>query len=144
KRAKFSQLKLAKLPSPPRFNGSLERVMIFSLANALFAFGETPPGTMPNPKGELIKTMGLMAIIAFAFYYVLIRPQRVRAKQLEKTVQAIKAGDRIVTSSGIVGIVVSVKEKTLAIRSADTKLEILKSAVTEITERAGEPSPSHP
>ena len=34
------------------------------------------------------------------------------------------------------GIVVSVQEKTVTIRSADTKLEVLKSAVSEITERA--------
>jgi hypothetical protein len=32
-----------------------------------------------------------------------------------------------------------VKEKSLSIRSADAKFEVLKSAVTEITERAGEP-----
>jgi hypothetical protein len=37
---------------------------------------------------------------------------------------------------------VTVKEKTLTIRSADAKLEITKSAIAEITERSGEPSES--
>jgi preprotein translocase subunit YajC len=48
----------------------------------------------------------------------------------------IKPGDKILTSGGIVGVVVGVKEKSLSIRSADAKLEILKSAVTDITERS--------
>src|SRR2546423_5383998 len=113
--------------------------MIFSLSNSLFAMGP-PPGTAPNPKGEVAKMLGTFVLMAVVFYVIMIRPQRTRAKQLEKTVQALKAGDKVITSSGIVGIVVSVKEKTLSIRSADTKLEILKSAVTEITERSGEPS----
>jgi hypothetical protein len=38
--------------------------------------------------------------------------------------------------------VVSVKEKTLSIRSADSKFEVTKAAVTEISERSGESSSS--
>ena len=79
-------------------------------------------------------------------YYrkALFRPQQRKAKEHDSLMKTLRSGDKIVTSSGIVGIVVSVKDKTVAIRSADTKLEILKSAVTEITERSGEPSPSNP
>jgi preprotein translocase subunit YajC len=47
-----------------------------------------------------------------------------------------------VTTGGIVGVIVSVKEKTISIRSADAKFEITKAAVAEITERAGESSES--
>lgn len=56
--------------------------------------------------------------------------------------KALRAGDKIVTSSGIVGVVLSLKDKTLSIRSNDTKLEILKSAVAEVTERGGDSSSS--
>jgi preprotein translocase subunit YajC len=54
--------------------------------------------------------------------------------------KAMRPGDKVVTSGGVYAIVVSVKDKTVVIRSAETKLEVLKSAVTEITERAGEPA----
>ena len=50
--------------------------------------------------------------------------------------KSLKPKDKVVTSGGVMGIVVSVQEKTVTIRSADTKLEVLKSAVSEITERA--------
>jgi len=35
-------------------------------------------------------------------------------------------------------VVLSLKDKTVSIRSSDAKIEILKSAVTEVTERSGE------
>jgi preprotein translocase YajC subunit len=44
----------------------------------------------------------------------------------------LKSGDRIVTSSGLVGVVISVKERTVSIRSADAKLEVTKASVTEV------------
>ena len=46
----------------------------------------------------------------------------------------------VVTSSGILGVVLGVSEKTVSIRSADTKLEILKSSVSEILEKSGDSS----
>lgn len=79
-------------------------------------------------------------LLILVFYFLLIRPQQRKAKEHDKLLKAIKKGDRIVTSSGIIATVVNVQEKTISIRSADTKLEILKSAVSEITERANEPS----
>lgn len=76
------------------------------------------------------------------FYFVLIRPQQRKAKEHATLLKAVRAGDRVITTSGIVGIVLSVKEKTLSIRSADSKFEITKSAIAEISERTGEPTES--
>ena len=52
--------------------------------------------------------------------------------------KTLKPGDKIVTTSGIIGVVLTIKDKTVSLRSADTKLEVLKSAVAEVTERSGE------
>jgi preprotein translocase subunit YajC len=90
----------------------------------------------------MIKLVGMMAIMGLMFYFVILRPQRSRQRQQEALLKAVKAGDKILTNSGIVGVVITVKEKSLSIRSADSKLEILKSAIAEITERAGESSQS--
>jgi preprotein translocase subunit YajC len=72
------------------------------------------------------------------FYFILIRPQQKKAKDHNTLLKTLRSGDKIVTSGGVVGVVVTVKEKTVSIRSADTKMEVLKSAVAEITERSGE------
>jgi preprotein translocase subunit YajC len=80
-----------------------------------------------------------MVLLVVVFYFILIRPQQKRAKELAKLVDSIKSGDRVGTASGIIGTVISVKDKVVTLRSADSKLEIAKSAVTEILE-ANNPS----
>jgi preprotein translocase subunit YajC len=105
---------------------------------ALLAFA--PPaqnGTTANPQGELLRLGGLVAITLLMMYVIGLRPQRQRQKQLNSLLSNLKPGDKILTGSGIVGVVVGVKEKTVSIRSADSKLEILKSTISEITEKAG-------
>ncbi len=74
-------------------------------------------------------------------YFVLFRPQQLRNKQMAKLMAALKAGDRVVTSSGIIGVVISVKDKTVSLRSADSKMEVTKSSIAEILENA-DASPS--
>ena len=98
--------------------------------------------TVPNPTGQAIQSMMLMGIFVLGMWFLLIQPQRKKAKELATTLKALKAGDKIVTNSGILGVVLNIKDKSLSIRSADTKLEILKSSVLEVLERAGEPSES--
>jgi len=77
-------------------------------------------------------------LVLIAFYFALILPQRKRQKALDTLMKSLKAGDKVTTSGGIIGVVVTVKDKSVSIRSADTKLEILKSAISEVTERAAE------
>lgn len=93
-----------------------------------------------NPTGQGIKMILMMAVFVVIMYVLMIAPQRKKAKETETMLQALRAGDKVVTNSGIIGVVLSIKDKSVSIRSADTKLEILKSAVAEVTERSGEPS----
>jgi preprotein translocase subunit YajC len=111
-------------------------MIIFSFACAGLLAMAPPPGTQTNPKAQLMQTVALMGFFIVLMWLMMFRPQQKRAKEHAALLQTLKSGDKIVTSSGIVGIIVAVKEKTVSIRSADTKLEVLKSAVTEITERA--------
>ncbi|PYM12088.1 MAG: preprotein translocase subunit YajC [Verrucomicrobia bacterium] len=95
-----------------------------------------PQGLQPNPTGEMLKLVGMIGFAFVAMYLIGIRPQQKKAREHEQLLKTLKPKDKVVTSGGIMGIVVSVQEKTVTLRSADTKLEVLKSAVTEITERA--------
>ncbi len=115
--------------------------MILNSAQMLLALA-APPGGGAGGQSSAPSYLQFVPflLLIFVFYFLLIRPQQRKAKEHDKLLKAIKKGDRIVTSSGIIATVVNVQEKTISIRSADTKLEILKSAVSEITERANEPS----
>jgi len=79
-------------------------------------------------------TFAPMILLVIVFYFILIRPQQQRAKQQAKLIASLKSGDKVVTSSGIVGVVTSVKDRTVSLRSADAKMEVTKSSVTEILE----------
>lgn len=111
--------------------------MIINDLFALLAMAPPPPGTQSNPQGEMLKLVGMVVIMGLMMYLIVIRPQRTRQKALNNLMSNLRAGDKILTGSGIVGVVVGVKEKTVSIRSADSKLEILKSTISEITEKAG-------
>jgi preprotein translocase subunit YajC len=83
-----------------------------------------------------------LVLLVVVFYFVLIRPQQKRTKEHQQLLKTVKPGDKVVTSGGVLGVVITVKEKTVTIRSADAKLEITKSAIAEITERSGDTSES--
>jgi preprotein translocase subunit YajC len=95
-------------------------------------------GQTQDPTGAMIKTVVMFAVLIGIMWVMMIGPQRKKAKEQEAMLGALKSGDKVVTASGIVAVVLSIKEKTVSIRSADTKLEILKSAISEVTERSGE------
>lgn len=103
-------------------------------------------GQPANPSGEPGKAapfymqMFPFILMIVVFYFILIRPQQKKAKQHTELLKQIKSGDKVLTTSGIIGTVVTVKEKSVSIRSADTKLEILKSAISDVTERGGSES----
>jgi len=116
-----------------------------SLSGLRFLLADAAPlttETRPNPQAQLFQTILIMGGMVLLMWLMIFRPQQKRAKDLETMLKALRAGDKIVTTSGIVGVVLSLKDKTISIRSNDTKLEILKSAVAEVTERGGDSSPS--
>jgi preprotein translocase subunit YajC len=80
----------------------------------------------------------LIVLMIVMIYFLIFRPQSQRAKQQAKLLEALKSGDKVVTASGIIGVVVTVKDKTVSIRSADAKMEMTKSSVTEILERGSD------
>ncbi len=108
--------------------------------NPLLALAPQPqPGQQPAPFWTSLVPLILLVVV---FYFVLIRPQQKKAKDQAELLKSVKSGDRVITGSGIIGVVVTVKEKTLTIRSADSKFEITKASVTEIAERSGESNQS--
>lgn len=101
-----------------------------------------PPGTQQDPRGNMINMVVVFGLLGVMFYFVLFRPQQKKAKEQAAMLKGIKTGDKIVTNSGIIASVVTVKEDSVTIRSADAKLEITKGAIAEIRERAGDSSAS--
>ena len=84
--------------------------------------------------GAIANFLPIVLIIA-VFYLLLIRPQQKRQRDLQETIAQLKAGDRIVTTGGVIGTITSVKDTSFLIRSAEKSiLEIARSAVAGVDE----------
>ena len=83
--------------------------------------------------------MRIMMVVLFAImYFFMIRPQQKKQKELQKMRDALKVGDRVVTSGGLHGTVSSInEEQRLVVINADkgVNLTFSKDAVTPIIEK---------
>lgn len=86
--------------------------------------------------GGLLQMLPILLIIG-VFYFLLIRPQQKRQRQLQETIATLKIGDRVVTTGGIIGVITTVRDTSFLIRSADKSiLEIARSAIAGIDEES--------
>lgn len=86
--------------------------------------------------GGLAQMLPIFLIIG-VFYFLLIRPQQKRQRQLQETIATLKIGDRVVTTGGIIGVITTVRDTSFLIRSADKSiLEIARSAIAGIDEES--------
>lgn len=88
----------------------------------------------PAPTGG--NSIGLFMIVAvFAiFYFLLILPTQRRQKKVQQMHRSLKNGDRVITSGGIRGTIVSIKEDSIHLRIPpdQLKIEVLRSAVAQV------------
>jgi len=79
-----------------------------------------------NPLVNLIP----LAIIFVLFYYLIIRPQKQSQKEHQRMIQNLNKNDEIVTTGGIHGKVINIKDKTIVLRiDENVKIEIDKNCV---------------
>ena len=85
---------------------------------------------------QAVGSGGIMAflplvIIMGIFYVLLILPAQRRQKKTQEMINALKNGDKVITSGGILGTIVGLEGETIQLRIADqVKVKILRSAVT--------------
>ena len=85
------------------------------------------------PTGAGVLSILPFILIFVIMYYVMLRPQMRRQKEQTRLVASLKTGDRIVTSSGIHGLISNVKDTTVIVKVADNvKIEMEKTAVTNV------------
>ncbi len=74
-----------------------------------------------------------MTLVFIVLYFVMVRPQKKRQQEQQRMISEIKTGDRVVTNSGIHGLIANVKESTVIVKVADNvKIEMEKSAIGSV------------
>jgi preprotein translocase subunit YajC len=107
--------------------------------SAILAMAAPPANGQSGQQQNPVMAFLPMILLVVVFYFILIRPQQKRAKEQRQMLEKLQSGDEVVTASGIVGTVVTVKDKTVTLRSGDSKFEVTKGSVTEIV-TAGTPA----
>ncbi len=98
-----------------------------------YAMGRPPQGQAGG--SPLVGFMPII-LIFFIFYFLLIRPQKKKQMEHQNMVSNLKKNDEVVTSGGIHGTVVNVKENSVVVRvDENVKLEIQKSAVAYLKKK---------
>jgi preprotein translocase subunit YajC len=85
--------------------------------------------------GQLQGANGIMQFVPFAlilgiFYFLILRPMKAKQKKVQEFQEALKVGDKIVTTSGIYGQITRLNEKSVQVQIADkVRIEVARAAV---------------
>lgn len=103
------------------------------------SFGSLPvlQAASGNTAGSMLSTIVMFGVIFVIFYFLIIRPQNKKQKEMQKMLSAIKKGDKVVTIGGIHGVVSAVKDNGNVVVKVDEncKLEFTKSAISTVLNR---------
>ena len=95
------------------------------IAQLVLAMAAAPDGG-PSPLVQLIP----FAVILGIFYLVLLLPMRRRQKKVQDFLNALKVGDRVVTSGGIFGSITKLGERSVQLQIADkVRVDVSRSAI---------------
>ena len=91
-----------------------------------------------SPTGGLFEMLVPIAMIFVVFYFLLLRPQQKKQKETRAMLDAVKRGDRVVTSGGIIGTVQKVDEREVVLEIADNvRVKALKAMIVDVVARTG-------
>ncbi len=104
---------------------------LMAQAIALPATLAQAPPPAPAPGGLFGNPMVFMVLMMVVMYFILIRPQRNKAKAQELMQKAMAPGDEVVTIGGAHGVITTVREKTVIVRMNEGKVEFDRSAIAQ-------------
>lgn len=90
------------------------------------------PGAGGGESTSPIHFFVMMGMVMIVFYFLMIKPQQKKQQQLQKLVEDLKKGDKVVTIGGVIGTIASIQNDyvVLKVGEGDTKMEVLKSAIS--------------
>ncbi|HBM14878.1 MAG TPA: preprotein translocase subunit YajC [Lentisphaeria bacterium] len=87
----------------------------------------------------MLVSFGPFILIIVVMYFLLFRSQSKKAKERQRMLDAIRVGDKVLAAGGIIGVVNSIKEKSMFIKIAENvKIEVMRSSVNGVLEKGEE------
>jgi len=121
-----------------RYFSSSIRFLSLAIAASLVTFHDSqaqqaasaPAAEQPSLFGALVQMLPMLAICYLIFYFMVIKPQESKNKKHKELLEALKKGDSVVTTSGIIGKVSGVEGDHVALEiSPNVKVKFLRSHI---------------
>jgi len=102
------------------------------LIGEAYAMGPAPQGgAQPGGMEQMLTSFAPLIIIFAIFYFLMIRPQKKKAQEYKKMLEALKPGDKIMTAGGIHGVIEKVGNNTVTVKiAANTSVKLSKNSVS--------------
>ena len=85
-----------------------------------------------SPTSPLVN-LAPFALILTVFYFLLVRPQQQKAKEIEEMLAGLRLGDDVVTTGGVHGKIVKLNDKTLILEIASkVQIRVERDAVSQV------------
>ena len=92
----------------------------------------------PTGQGQASPWLQFIPLVAIfgIFYFLILRPTRTRQKLVQKMLDALKNGDKVVTSGGLLGTVVGIDKGIVQLRIADkVKIDVTRSSIVGLQDQ---------
>ncbi len=107
--------------------------LLIGTAHAAETVAATTTVAEAAPQGSGFLEIGMVVVFVLIFYLLIWRPQAKRAKEHRDLVSSLSAGDEIITTGGLAGKIVAVKDNFLVVAVGDkVKVNCQKQAVTAV------------
>jgi preprotein translocase subunit YajC len=83
-----------------------------------------------NPMGPVLAQLVFIGIIFVIFYFLIIKPQQTQRKKHQEFLSNLKKGDKVITSSGIWGVISDITDDTITLKvDTNTKIKFTKETI---------------
>jgi len=111
------------------------------LTSLAYAMGSNPGATGAAGGGDWGFVITMVIIFAI-FYFLMIRPQQKKQKELKAMLDNLAYGDTVITNGGIYGKVSGLADAVITLEIADkVRIKVSRSAIGTIIQKAGAPAP---
>ncbi|HEY2804437.1 MAG TPA: preprotein translocase subunit YajC [Gemmatimonadales bacterium] len=106
----------------------------------VFAFLAPAPGS-GGSSALVVVALQIAALIGI-FWFLLLRPQRQQQAKHAEMLKGLKRGDEVVTTGGIVGRVIHLKETLITIESGESRLVVERERIAKVNVPQAAPEPA--
>ena len=119
-----------------------------TLIHSFFVFADAAQNATANttqtaPSGGGLSSLWVFLPILGIMYFMMIRPQQKKQKQIQEMLSQLKVGDRVMTNSGALGTIVKVTDKTVRVAfNSSVEIDFVRAAIAEVITEEKEEQPS--